>query len=230
MRPGYLTLLHVFVCVFAFQSSASAQLTRVQVGFFLFDQVAARNEGALSDVLPLSSVQYPYTLTSASATGNEHSFAYLAAPILSNGESLPGGLGVCSTENGCRGNDEASVGRAGGSGNPESLTLNLQGYRGVDDNLNLIPRYAYLRDGQRGFDAFKGGDAKVLVNGQSFTIRDDGWLALRSLDDVPSLTFTYDNQEFFVQSLVVVPTPAALPLFASAIAGLGFFRCRRRST
>jgi hypothetical protein len=160
-----------------------------------------------------------YYVTSATASGNPYSFAYLAPP---------GGLGVCSTENGCTQNDEASIGRALGTGNPESVTLSFLAPSSRDPSL-VIPRRAWLRDGQHGFEAFGSGGASVLVNGQRFVVGNDGWITLRSLDDVPSLAFAYDNQEFFVQELVVMPAPAALPLFACAIAGLGWAARRRRS-
>ena len=227
----------------AFASQAHAMTTFDFVALETIIFPGAGTEGVLvPGDFPINATTYPgavsggaASITSMPASGNAFSTAYLDGP--SGGR--PGSLGVCSTFGGaCAGINDDNLGpvMGGVGGASESVTIN---FAGPTELVNLVPRDSNHYLSSSGSSIFTAGDTfSVTVNAATTSFSFSDLVDLSSLGVGTSFTFNYvpspspddGSSAFYLDTLAVtaVPIPAALPLFATALAGFGVFGWRKR--
>lgn len=170
-------------------------------------------------------------LFEANSTNN----AYLDASVGSPPNTLPGGLGVCSsltTAEQCTPSSDDNV----SSGEAVKLTF----FTEADDTAQETVDFAVgqFRDANHAVIATDSQDTlKIGINGAaatSITFED----ALTTLfEDVMNITFEFDGTQFYVTVAAAlepgeftIPIPAAFPMLAGGLGLLGLLGWRRRRT
>ena len=198
-------------------SVASAQASVI----FDFAAMAAGNEEPFDNSDPYATVDGLRIFVTAS--GVAASTAYLDDLFNEN----KGGLGVCSsgfTDSQCSNPADDNVSRTPDDSADEMLTLKF--FEGVTQKtVTIFP--TFFRDADH-VDVFNSGDMiDIGIDGTFATYA----LVANFTTPLTGMTFDfkYNNEQFYIQefTVTIVPLPAALPLFLSALAGLAFIGRRR---
>ncbi len=144
------------------------------------------------------------------------------------------GLGVCQqagSVQGCAGIGDDNIDHGGVSGNKEILSLEF-----LDEPQDIIR--LIFRD-QNHSDVFPvaagtSPEVDIRVNGGNFVtyVLANDFFPANPIDaffGVKTIDFRFNNGDFYLSAMTAVPIPAALPLFATALAGLGLLGWRRRA-
>ena len=221
VAAGSVTAAAVSLAVLGAVTSAQASV------IFDFGLMAVGNEGEFTSATVMG------IKVTATASGVDASRPYLDDVF----QTRRAGLGVCSGFDGtqCDPSSDDNAGLtgslpAGMGGFAETLTLSFSDATTMNP-LTVVLTPTFFRDSLH-FPTFDPDVDKIDITDafglMTYFLPADG-------EFLPSLTgttfdFTYNNAEFYIEKIDVspVPLPAALPLFLSALAGLGFFGWRRR--
>ncbi len=209
-------------------SVASAQASVVFDFVAIAGGLGGGQEGQFDNTASYATVGGITVQASASNTFGATSVAYLDDVAFT--PPLDAGLGVCSD------GLNASGSKMGQCITPsddnvtdgETLTLSFFSDTAATNPITVTLDPVFLRDADHLIN-FGGSDLIDITDGGGLMT-----LTLAAQLGTPltgsTFDFTYNNQQFYIQSITVtpVPLPAALPLFLSALAGLAFIGRRRR--